>query len=272
VGRKLGAKLILLAGASMLAMMAGTAEAGTTVFNSSGTYIVPSSGIYDVIAVGTRGGGSLGGGGAIVGGDVYLSAGERLLVLAGGWGPEYRMNNGGNPGGNASAVFDGSYSVPLLIAGGGGGAGFLSYGYGAVSTGGLGGGGNASDAGGGGGFFGSGENGYTPPSPGFRDGGVNYGGGFLAGGGAGYGGGGGGGGSVGGNAGYGGGSYVAPAFTNLILEPGANRIGYGAPLGYVTIDLVGSAVPEPSTWLMGLSGFGALGLMALRRKRKLSPA
>jgi PEP-CTERM motif len=36
--------------------------------------------------------------------------------------------------------------------------------------------------------------------------------------------------------------------------------------GYVSISFV--AVPEPSTWVMMLAGFGALGGMLLRRGRK----
>jgi hypothetical protein len=43
---------------------------------------------------------------------------------------------------------------------------------------------------------------------------------------------------------------------------------YGAANGYVSIDFVGQAVPEPSTWAMMLAGFSALGGMLLRRGRK----
>ena len=38
--------------------------------------------------------------------------------------------------------------------------------------------------------------------------------------------------------------------------------------GYVSIDFVGQAVPEPSTWAMMLAGFSALVGMLLRRGRK----
>jgi hypothetical protein len=33
-----------------------------------------------------------------------------------------------------------------------------------------------------------------------------------------------------------------------------------------------TAVPEPSTWAMMATGFAGLGLLASRRKRKLTPA
>ena len=38
--------------------------------------------------------------------------------------------------------------------------------------------------------------------------------------------------------------------------------------GYVSIDFIGSSVPEASTWAMMLAGFSALGGMLLRRGRK----
>jgi hypothetical protein len=107
--RTIVARRMLLAGASTLAMMAGTAGAGTTL--TGGTYIVPSTGIYEVIAVGSSGiaepgfGNFGGGGGATVGGDVYLSAGEQLLVFVGAWGAFSGdcLTGCGWPGGGASA-------------------------------------------------------------------------------------------------------------------------------------------------------------------------
>ena len=95
-------------------------------------------------------------------------------------------------------------------------------------------------------------------------------GGFGGGGSSGdYGGGGGGGYSGGGGAGAdgggggGGGSLLSPLLTNSFETAGANSGN-----GYVSIDLATPAVPEASTWAMMLAGFGGMGAMALRMRRK----
>jgi PEP-CTERM motif len=96
-------------------------------------------------------------------------------------------------------------------------------------------------------------------------------GGFGGGGGSGYDNGGGGGGSPGGaggsnygdSGGQGGYSYVINTARNAFGITGGNS---GA--GFVSIDFVGSSVPEPSTWAMMLAGFSVLGAMLLRRGRK----
>jgi PEP-CTERM motif len=99
-------------------------------------------------------------------------------------------------------------------------------------------------------------------------------GGYGGGGGSGYNYGGGGGGSPGGaggsnygdHGGHGGYSYVINTARNAFGITGGNS---GA--GFVSIDFVGSSVPEPSTWAMMLAGFTGLGWLARLRRRKLTP-
>ena len=97
-------------------------------------------------------------------------------------------------------------------------------------------------------------------------------GGFGGGGGGGNEGGGGGGGYSGGGGGFksgggGGGSYLAASFADRVLTSGV-RTGNG----YVTIDLVSPAVPEPATWAMMLAGFAGLGFVGRSRKRRIRRA
>jgi hypothetical protein len=75
-----------LAGASLLALLAGSpAEAATVMFGYTGAivpYVIPQTGTYQIIAWGAEGGGSpgsaVGGLGAEIGGDISLRG--RLLV------------------------------------------------------------------------------------------------------------------------------------------------------------------------------------------------
>jgi hypothetical protein len=130
---KFRAKRILLAGASMLALMAGAAGANATTFDFTGSvqhFTVVSSGLYDIQADGAQGGrgrsafgNSPGGAGAEVGGEVFLTAGEMLNIVAGGRGATGIYGTGG--GGGFSGVF--AAAAPLIMAGGGGGG---SYGSG----------------------------------------------------------------------------------------------------------------------------------------------
>ena len=285
-------KVILLSGASVLAF-ATAADAVT--FPYSGvveTWVAPKAGVYDIVAAGAQGGGSnpishqFGGLGAVVGGDIALSAGATLNIVVGG--PGAGGYNVGYGGGGGSFVFE-SLTAPLLVAGGGGGAPFLSGsgGAGQVGAAGSGQGGAAVGdgvGGGGAGWFGNGQSsggyksgfgGAGPASfkggygcyagaPGRYCGSVYFGkkpyemsGGFGGGGGYGYTMGGGGGGFTGGAGNGGGGtSYIAPGFTNTSAAGGVNR-GFG----YVNI----SAVPEPSVWSLLLGGFGLIGYQLRRR-------
>ena len=115
--------LALLASVSALALMIGAAKAETIDFTGAEvTYTVPVSGVYDITAYGAQGGPavSFGGSGAEAGGDIFLSAGTTLTVLAGGKGGSAAGNGGG--GGGGSFVFEGA---ALLVAAGGGGGGGL---------------------------------------------------------------------------------------------------------------------------------------------------
>jgi PEP-CTERM motif len=53
---------------------------------------------------------------------------------------------------------------------------------------------------------------------------------------------------------------------------GGNMNGGPDGDGYVSINFVGGAVPEPSTWAMTLMGFAGLGWLARLRRRKVTPA
>ena len=72
------------------------------------TFSITVGGEYDVQVTGAQGGagfgaGATGGMGAAVGGDIYLTAGTRLLLLAGGAGqaaPHFGGVGGGGGGGS----------------------------------------------------------------------------------------------------------------------------------------------------------------------------
>ena len=87
------------------------------------SFTVPASGIYDIVAIGARGGagadGAPGGLGAEIGGDFSLAAGQELIVAVGGPGSD--RNYGGGGGGGSFVVTQSL--TPLIIAGGGGGGG-----------------------------------------------------------------------------------------------------------------------------------------------------
>jgi hypothetical protein len=242
--------IALLAAAACLSPKVGLSQ--VTNFDYSGSIVdftVTTTGLYDVTAAGAQGGsiwyiGSNGGNGAVIGGDLLLTAGQTLQISAGGQGnlggpfqflgylPELSDSPGG--GGGSFVVLDNGGSLtPLVVAGGGGGAGYYGGGGGAGlagTSGGNGGGGSggaggsagngggsstdngiypSNNSGGGAGFYGNGANASDPYS---GNGGQDYLNG-LSGGGApqelggsgGFGGGGSGGGSGGGNGGGGGG-------------------------------------------------------------------
>ena len=132
-------RLFLLAGASLLALSAAgpVSAMPTTTFAYTGgfqSYTVPTTGLYDIVAIGAQGGGLLaqqnnppygqvafaGGLGAEIGGDFELTAGEMLSIAVGGGG------SGGSGGGGSFVVGPGS--TPLVIAGGGGGSGVAASG------------------------------------------------------------------------------------------------------------------------------------------------
>jgi hypothetical protein len=279
-----------------LLMLTGGAEAWATPISYSGaitSYTITVSGFYDITAAGAQGGagslGGLGGLGALAGGDIYLNQGTILDVVVGGAGHAGPNIAGG--GGGGSFVYDVS---GLLVAAGGGGGGAYQGANGGVGqsgtagetglgtaggAGGINGGGGTFGGvatGGGAGWLGNGisdvaagyatEGGQSAPSfnggfgtnalGGFGGGGT---GGEPGGGGGGYSGGGGGGPSGSNSGGGGGGSFLNSGFTNTELLAGDN-----AGNGFVSIDFVSSAVPEPAS--LSLISLGLLAFAAVRRK------
>jgi hypothetical protein len=296
----------LMAGASLLAIVLGSGDANAVVFGgpTGVDYVIPTTGYYDFRVAGAQGAaaGTLGGYGAVVGGELSLHAGTTLDIVAGGYGGDAGTligNGSGGGGGGGSFVFGGSGL--LFAAGGGGGAGF-PFAPGSPGLGSGGGPGGPASYGGGGGsgvalnypFEDPGSVPVPAENGSFPNGGQGtsvcqiFGscgtiappGGFGGGGGGGYSGGGGGGGAPGGAGGFysgggggaGGYSYVIDTARNPFGITGGNGnalFGDGAN-GYVSINLV--AAPEPSTWAMTLTGFAGLGWLARLRRRKLTPA
>jgi hypothetical protein len=95
------------------------------------TFTVASSGEYELTLDGAQGGSGdngadAGGAGAIIGGDVYLQAGEKLEIVVGGEGGSDGSFGGGGGGGSfVIETYNGSSTVDtvLAVAGGGGGGG-----------------------------------------------------------------------------------------------------------------------------------------------------
>jgi hypothetical protein len=174
-------KAFLLAGASALAILASAAEANAETFVFTGamqSFTASVSGEYAVELLGGSGGNggrggpvadeSVGGLGAEVSGEVFLSAGEDLTLFVGGQGGSGFSAAGG---GGGSFVFNGT--DVLAVAGGGGGGGGAPTGGSPGLAGTSGGtGGNYNGKGGVGGTGGGGGGGY-----GGGGGGGGYGGG-----------------------------------------------------------------------------------------------
>jgi hypothetical protein len=284
-------KAFLLAGASALAILTCAAEANAETFTVPGmfSFIASVSGEYAVELLGASGGNAsglgvgVGGLGAEVSGDIFLTAGEDLTLFVGGQGGSAILSGGG--GGGSGLILGGGPGLAGTSGGTGGGAG------GAGGANGNGGGGGTHYGGGGGAGVNAGAAGYGGDgadvfasgfggkfpiggagsgdvgggSGGYGGGGyfsrTQYGGG---GGGSGFSGGGGGGGdpAPGDNGGGGGGgSYLASLFTDQVLTAGVNS-------GDGSISI--AVVPEPSTWAMMATGFAGLGFLAHMRKRKLT--
>jgi hypothetical protein len=128
------AKRGLLAGASVVAILAGVAEANGQILTSPGQqiYIAPVTGEYAIKVLGAGGGPSRfdsGGLGAELTGDVFVQAGQLFQLVAGGQG----YQDGGGGGFSFVAGFPtGAPPHPGLnffaVAGGGGGAGYVGPG------------------------------------------------------------------------------------------------------------------------------------------------
>src|ERR1700677_4298834 len=118
-------KAFLLAGASALAILACAAEANAETFTVPGmfSFTASVSGEYAVELLGASGGNTtdgngVGGRGAEVSGDVFLTVGEDLTLFVGGQGGTGVLAGGG---GGGSFVFH--ETEVLAVAGGGGGGG-----------------------------------------------------------------------------------------------------------------------------------------------------
>lgn len=186
---------------------------------SMATYTVPTTGTYEIFAAGAQGGygrGSGSGGyGAILMGDINLSAGTVLDIVVGGQGGSGFSDLGAGGGGGGSFVFEPGALLPLIVAGGGGGGGYYENG-GAGQTG------------------TPGENGFGGTNEGAGGtGGQGGTGGRTVFSGTGYNGGGGGGwlgnGTAGAGSGSGNGGSGAPTFAGAIgnLSSGPTPGGYG---------------------------------------------
>jgi hypothetical protein len=281
---------IRLSASAMLAgalAIGGAARATTFGFTDTvQTYDVSASGIYDITAAGGQGGAE--GGGAVIGGDVNLTAGETLIVLVGGEAGADTVGGGGGTFVSLSPAGQGALDNLLVVAGGGSGGFFGgSGGLDLASGAGTGEGGAGEGGAGGGGVLGQGAGAFGNTGGGAYSGGIAAGGagenGAGGDGGAGGGGGtilgvdlyyygGGGGGYTGGSGGLscecstnggGGSSYLIASATEVVSIAGGN-MGDGS----VIVDYVGSAVPEASTWAMMLLGFGGLGLAGYRTRAR----
>ena len=264
------------------------AEMGGEIFLEAGSQLKIAVG-----GMGASGSGSYAGGGG--GGSFVIGPGlDGLLVAAGG---------GGGAGGSQNTNKGQSgYGGQTVVAGTDGFGSFLHRGVGGNGSGGIGGiatGGGYGGGGGGGGFDLGGASGYGEFGGVGGGGGGGYpgleggagaaksgNGGFGGGGGGGlsadvgnYGGGGGGGGFSGGGGGegdyhngnfYGGGGGGGGSFDALDVPIREGGVMEGN--GEVTITMLEGGplppVPEPSTWAMMATGFAALGLLGLRRRRK----
>jgi hypothetical protein len=116
---------LLLAGVSALPMLTSAADASADVFKMPGrfSFTVPTTGEYSIEALGASGGAGhigLGGLGAQLSGEIFLTAGEDLTLFVGAVGGSNSSGSGG--GGGGSFIFLGT--DVLAVAGGGGGGGF----------------------------------------------------------------------------------------------------------------------------------------------------
>jgi hypothetical protein len=228
------------------------ASAHATTFNFSGgivDYTVLTSGTYDIIAAGAQGGSD------------HYSPGGNGQTENGCGGGSVTAAGGTNGNGGAGGAYCNDNASPST--GGGSGAGFYSNG------------GNGGDnwpqfchAAGGGNDWGNGLGGGGGSGCFNGGGGGGYGGGGGSsaegggGGGGGYSGGGGGAGGGSDSAGGGGGSFSVSGLTLSLSESGANSGN-----GYVDVDLISAATPEPSSiFLIGTGLLGIAGIV-LRRRR-----
>ena len=98
----------LMAGASLLAIVLGSGDANAVVFaGPTGVdYVIPTTGYYDFRVAGAQGAaaGTLGGYGAVVGGELSLHAGTTLDIVAGGYGGDAGTLIGNGSGGGGGGA------------------------------------------------------------------------------------------------------------------------------------------------------------------------
>jgi hypothetical protein len=307
----------MLSGLALLVCGLGPARADMFTFTGSiQSYTVPTTGIYDITLAGAQGGpgglSMVGGEGAVLSGDISLTAGEVLKIVVGGQGGSGVPGESGGGGGGGSFVYTISSLGaldPLIVAGGGGGGsssgggsgqtgtdGQNGFGFDAGAGGTAGGGGSGgtffpgANGGGGAGWLGNGGNGTsastepgggggsdssaTNPFAGGAAGGFGGIGGFGGGGGGDIGGGGG-----GGYSGGGGGSGAGDAgggggsYYDASLFVGSPSIAANnTGDGYFSIVPAASATPEPSSILLLGIGGVSFAVYGWRRRKQSVPA
>ena len=146
-----------------MVLNAFTVTAGAATFLYSGvldSYLVPGNGWYAFTVAGAQGGRgdigpTVGGGGAVISGDLYFTSGTDLSVLVGGKGSTNPDIGNGDAGSGGGMSFIAIGSTPIIVAGGGGGSNWFAGfgGLGQIGTSGK------STAGGAGGTNGSGGQG-----------------------------------------------------------------------------------------------------------------
>jgi len=150
----------------------GTSLAGFVTVTTQGiqTWTVPSSGLYQFVLAGAKGGGNTNtnGKGLIETATISLSSGDILLIAVGQMGVVATASAVTGGGGGGSFVVKQSGNTPLLVAGGGGGQGNTSNGIsgtastsGTAGAGSYSGSGGSSGAGGNGSTFGGGGGGFS---------------------------------------------------------------------------------------------------------------
>ena len=81
-------------------------------------FSAPISGLYNLVAAGSKGGNINGGKGAIISCDIFLNKNDELNIIVGQIGMNVKNNNAG--GGGATYIFDENMNVVLIAAGGNG--------------------------------------------------------------------------------------------------------------------------------------------------------